>query len=425
MSDRTDPLRFEYREGPNGLRVALQSPPPGAGSFSATYVAPAGWSYDPSGSEGLARAVNQLATSGAGRFPRVELARKLDRAGAILSHDASPEAGELSIWGPADEWRPLLRLFADVVRRPRFDAPDVARVRRQMREHQLREEQQPGSRAERELLRAIFPPGHPYRETGAGTSTSLRTVTRARLLEFHRRHYVAEGALLVVTAAAPRREVEREAAARFGDATPAPAVPRAPAPRTRGPREQHVRLGGNSQVEVRLGGVSLPRASPAFPAAFLANEVLGGRPLLARLFQRVREKDGLAYHASSEIEAMRWGGYWVAQAGTGADRYRRVLPELREEVDRLREETIGEAELSTIRESAIGEIPLSLESTSDAHELAVDAAYHGLPGDHWVHWPAQLRTIRPRAVRDAAELAFDRASQATVLVGPIDRRGRR
>jgi zinc protease len=140
---------------------------------------------------------------------------------------------------------------------------------------------------------------------------------------------------------------------------------------------------------------------------------------LSRLFQRVREKGGLAYHASSDLEAMQLGGYWVAQAGTGADRWRRVVPMLQEEVDRLSADRVRPAELEATRKSVIGEIPLTLESTSEAHELAVDVAYHRLPGDFWITWPERLRSIRPKDVRDAAAVAFDRRSSVTVVSGPI------
>ncbi len=72
-----------------------------------------------------------------------------------------------------------------------------------------------------------------------------------------------------------------------------------------------------------------------------------------------------------------------------------------------------------MRESAIGEIPLALESTSDAHALAVDAAYHELPPDFWLNWPAQLRAVTPRDVLHAARTAFDQNRSVTVVVGPV------
>lgn len=420
VGEATDPLLVEYGPQLHGLQLVRQSPPAGSASFSATYVGPAGWGYDPRGREGTARLVNQLVTSGAGRFSRVELARALDRAGATLSHQTAPESSELTIWGPADAWERLLAVLADVVLRPRFEPSDIARARRQIRERQLRETTQPAQRAEREFLSAAFPKAHPYASTGLGTPRSVQRISRGDLLRFHQEHYSSGNATLVITGPARLSAIERASRRLFGRfASDRPPTLSVPPIRTGRAVERRVPLAGRSQVEVRLGGPSLARSAPEFPAAFLANEVLGGRPLLSRLFQRVREKGGLAYHASSELEAMRFGGYWLAQAGTGADRWRRVVPMLRQEVERLRSTEVPLAELKTIRESAVGEIPLALESTAEAHELAVDVAYHHLPSDYWKKWPSVLRAVTPKAVREAATTALDGRSAVTVLAGPL------
>ena len=411
---------MEFGPEIEGLRVVLQSPPAGAASFSATYVGPAGWGFDPPGRDGTARLVNQLITSAAGSFDRVALARRLDRLGATLSRHAAPESGEVTVWGPASEWERLLGILAEVVLRPRFDPSDVARARRQARERQLREATQPASRAEVELLRAVFPPGHPYRGTGVGTARTLVRVTRSDLVRFHRAHYTSGDAVLVLTVPAARTRVEavvRRLFRRFAETRgPYLSVPKVTAPRS---RERRISLPGRSQVEVRIGGVSISRADPTYPAAFLANQVLGGRPMLSRLFQRVREQGGLAYHASSALDAMRYGGRWTAQAGTGADRFREVVRMLGEEVDRLLTTLVSEEELRQTRESAVGQIPLALESTADAHELAVEVAYHRLPEDYWFRWPGLLRALTPDDVQRAAALALNGRTAVTVLAGPI------
>jgi zinc protease len=419
-SNPHDPLRLEYGEPVDGLRVVRQPPPVGAASFSASYLGPAGWGFDPSGEEGIARLVNHLVTSAAGPYDRVALARRLDRAGATLSRQTNPEAAQVTIWGPAEDWEPLLGLLSVVVLSPRFDPEDLARVRRQFLERQLRELSQPASRAELELLRAVFPKGHPYRATGLGDHRSVARLTRAQLRRFHREHYTSGGGLLVVTAPARLPAVERAVRLRFGSfpvqrgpKLTLPSTPTAP------PSRRTVNLPGRSQVEVRVGGPSVAQGAPEYPAAYLANETLGGRPLLARLFQRVREKNGLAYHASSHLDTMRWGGIWSAQAGTGADRWRRVVPMLEEEVARLRSERVPARELTAVRESAIGEIQLALESTSEAHALAVDAAYHELPSDFWLTWPTRLRAVTPAEVLTATQVAFDANRSCTVVAGPI------
>ncbi|HYB79430.1 MAG TPA: pitrilysin family protein [Thermoplasmata archaeon] len=422
MGSSDDPLRLEYGGDLQGLTMVRQAPPAGAASFSATYVGPAGWGFDPPGEEGTARIVNQLLTSGAGRLDRVALARRLDRAGATLTPECAPESGEVTIWGPAEEWRSLLGLLADVVLRPRFGSDDLERVRRQLAERQLRELTQPASRADRELFRATYPEGHPYRTNGLGDVRSIARIRPDRLRRFHRGHYTSGDAVLVVTAPARLAEVEEEVQRHFSDfgETRGPSLKFPPA-RTRGGRTISVPLPGRSETDLRLGGDSIPRSDPEYPAAFLANEILGGRAQLSRLFQRIRERGGLVYHAASQLEAMRFGGHWTMGAGTAPKHASHVLGLLRAELDRMETRTVSASELHEVRESAIGELPLALESTADAHELAVEVAYHRLPGDYLTRWPATLREVPPKAVRFAAERAMDRRRAVAILAGPVAR----
>ena len=420
MGSSADPLRLEYGRELDGLTVVRQSPPSGAVSFSATYVGPAGWGFDPPGEEGTARMVNQLLASGAGRLNRVALARRLDHAGATLTPECAPESGEVTIWGPAEDWRTLLGLLADVVLRPRFAADDVERARRQLNERQMRELSQPASRADRELFRATYPEGHPYRTNGLGDARSIARLRPERLRRFHRTHYTSGDAVLVVTAPARLPAVEEESRRRFtGFAeTRGPSL-KFPPLRARDVRTIAVPLPGRSETDLRLGGDSIPRSDPDYPAAFLANEILGGRAQLSRLFQRIRERGGLVYHAASELEAMRFGGHWTMGAGTAPKHAVRVLGLLRRELDRMETDTVSAGELHQVRESVIGELPLGLESTADAHELAVEVAYHRLPGDYLTRWPTTLRAVAPKAVRAAAERAMDRRRAVAILAGPV------
>jgi zinc protease len=418
MGSHDGPLRLEY-----GLTVVRQPCLPGAASCSATYAGPAGWGFDPAGEEGTARLVNQLLVSGAGPYDRISLARRLDRAGATLTPECAPESGEVTIWGPAEDWESLLGLLADVVLRPRFASEDLARARRQLSERQLREIAQPASRADRELFRATYPEGHPYRTNGLGDRRSIARLRSEHLRRFHRTHYTSGDAVLVVTTPARLTAVEAAARRYFSDfAETRPPVLRFPPVRRRTSRTVTVELPGRSEVDVRLGGDSISRSDPTYPAAYLANEVLGGRAQLSRLFQRLRERGGLVYHAASQLEAMRFGGHWTVGAGTAPANAAKVARMLSAEVERMETREVSPSELREIRESAVGEIPLALESTADAHELAVEVAYHRLPGDYLTHWPAMLREVRPREVRESAERAMDGRAAVTILAGPVPRR---
>ncbi|MGI0132523.1 MAG: M16 family metallopeptidase [Thermoplasmata archaeon] len=424
-SDRTDPLWVERAEPVDALEVYRQAPPPGSASVSISFLAPGGWAYDPAGEEGCAQMAAQLMTCGAGRLDRVSLARRLDALGGSLTSRCHPESSEVTVWGPTGAYPALLGILADATLRPRFDAREVERVRRQMFERQLREASQPASRAERALFEHVFPTGHPYRLSGIGTRRSVGRLTAERLRRFRREHYTRAGGTVVVTAPCLADAVRRHAARAFRgfDRDGAPDLPARPDPPPPRPQRHDVAMAGRAQVEIRIGGPSIARSADEFPAAYLANEVLGGRPLLARLFQRVRERHGLAYHASSELEAMAWGGYWLAQAGTGPERATRTVALVQKEVRRMRDELVPPAELDEIRDSAIGELPLDLEDTSSAHTLALDVAYHHLAPDFYRTWSTVLRSVTPAQVRRAAQVGLDGAHAVTVLAGPALPRG--
>lgn len=419
--DPSAPLRMERITLDAGLEVVRQEAPAGAATFAATYFAPAGWAFDTPATGGRAVLVAELLACGAGRRNRAELARLLDRFGATLTSHCHPESTEVTLWGPELHLDPLLPLLADAVLRPRFDPDEIERVRRQLRERQMRERTQPDRTAEKRLFGRIFPRGHPYRETGLGTPSSLARLGRSELEQFHADRFRDRGSGLAISCRRRSRPIAHQLNGLFGSAErrPAPAPPNLPAPNPAVAEPLRLVVPGGSQVEIRIGGASLPRADPTYPAAFLANEILGGRSLLSRLFQDLREKRGLVYHAASELEAMRWGGYWTAEAATEPRRVPRVLDLLAREIRGVGATDPKPAELERVRESVIGSVWIELENTATAHELAVDVAYHGLPTDFYADWPDRLRSIPPRAIRDAAAVALDPAHASTVVAGPV------
>jgi zinc protease len=418
-SDPRSPLQLERGSLDDGTELVRQPTPAGSESFSLTYLAPAGWGYD-GRKRGLALLASELVVTGGGKRDRAELARELDRHGATLTSEVHPESAEVTLWGPAEHFVPLLPLLADSVLRPRWDPGEVGRLRRRVAERQMRERSQPDQCAEKALYRRIFSEGHPYRETGLGTPRTVPSITRPDLERFHRRHYTCRGTM-VATCREPLPRLEKllSAAFRGHDSVPAPTSPKIPPPVRPSPEVTRLMVPGGSQVELRVGGASIPRADPGYPAAFLANELLGGRSILSRVFQSLREKRGLVYHASSELEAMLWGGYWVVEAGTRPSQVEEAQKLLLAEIGAVAEEAPPTSELDRIRESAIGSTWLELETTATAHEIAVDAAYHHLPEDFYRTWPTRLRAVTPRQVAEGARQAIDLTRSAVVVAGPL------
>ncbi len=96
---------------------------------------------------------------------------------------------------------------------------------------------------------------------------------------------------------------------------------------------------------------------------YILNTVLGGG-MSSRLFQNIREKQGLAYAVYSELNLFRDTGCFMIYAGTAVETATRVVKSVIEEFRKLKQELIGEDELRRAKDNFKGSLMLSLESTS-------------------------------------------------------------
>lgn len=415
-------MAITRHELPNGLPVFHQRAPSTSVTFAVTWIGEGGTARDPAGLEGVATAASRLLQAGTRKRSKRDFARELDRLASTFSARASWERLELEASGPQDAEEEVLGLAYEALTQPRFDDGELSRIVREMREALLREESQPDEKADRLFLERLLPPGHPYRANPLGSVRSQAKLRTSAVRRFHEDHLNAAGSKLIVTSHDPPATCLRRLRRTFGQLREGRALPppRIPGGRPRGsPGPSYFPVPGTTQVEVVIGGTAPVRSHPDYPALSLADQVLGGRPILSRLFQEVRERNGLAYGAGSELESLAWGGLWTADAGTDVQHVEKVRSMLIDGVRQLAEKGPRPAELRLIRESFLGSLPLLLETSPQAHGLAVEVAYFDLPLDHFATWPSVLRALSPRQVRDAvAEHLWDGGTPLSVAVGP-------
>lgn len=118
------------------------------------------------------------------------------------------------------------------------------------------------------------------------------------------------------------------------------------------------------QILICLGTRALPQDHPDRFALYLMNAVLGGG-MSSRLFQEVREKQGLAYSVYSYVISHADAGSLVVYAGTEQSHCREVVAIALEEMARLKNEPIPQDELDSAREQLKGKLIMSLESSDN------------------------------------------------------------
>ena len=118
------------------------------------------------------------------------------------------------------------------------------------------------------------------------------------------------------------------------------------------------------------------RTSERF-ACYVLNTLLGGG-MSSRLFQNIRERQGLAYAVFSELSPYRDTGCLSIYAGTSIESARKVVESILKEFRELKQDLIGEEELRRAKDHLKGSLMLSLESTSSRmSNLARQEMYFG------------------------------------------------
>jgi predicted Zn-dependent peptidase len=213
-----------------------------------------------------------------------------------------------------------------------------------------------------ELFASTLWPEHALGLPIAGTRAIVGGFGHEVAADFRSRHYSAGNGIV---AAAGNLEHERlvELAQRFladlpqGDMSPERCAP-GDANAARAFKQKDT-----EQAQIYLGTTAMDGADERRFALALGNNILGGT-MSSRLFQEIREKEGLCYSTYSTPQLYEGAGLFALYAGTRPENAEHVLELMEREFDRIAREPVTGDELEMARQSAKGALALSLESTS-------------------------------------------------------------
>ncbi len=359
---------------PNGL-VAITESMPHVRSVSVGIWIRTGSRREPAELNGISHFIEHMVFKGTQRRTAEEIARSMDSVGGMLDAFTAKEMICFSA-KVLDEHLPIaLDVLSDLVLRPRFAEEDIAREKQVVLEEIKMDQDNPDY-----LVHEIFTQnlwqGHPLGKPILGTRETVKGFTRESLFACYRPWFAPNN--IVITAAGHLEHVRLvELAAReFADLAPVPNGHADTAPRpharitTRTKRELE-------QVHICLGVPSYPMAHERRYAGAVLNNILGGG-MSSRLFQNIREKQGLAYAVFSEVSPYRDAGMLSIYAGTGLETAEQVVRLVSREFQNLKEKPVSEEELRRAKDHLKGSLMLSLESTSSRmSHLARQEMYFG------------------------------------------------
>jgi len=117
------------------------------------------------------------------------------------------------------------------------------------------------------------------------------------------------------------------------------------------------------QVQICIGVPSHPIAHQKRYASYVLNTLLGGG-MSSRLFQNIRERQGLAYAIYSDLNPYRDTGCMGVYAGTSRESATKVVESVIAEFRNLKSAPVPDEEVRRAKDQLKGSLMLSLESST-------------------------------------------------------------
>ncbi len=303
------------------------------------------------------------------------IAEQIDGVGGILDAFTGKEETCYSIKVRENRLHFALQILADMLVNPLFDEQELARERMVILEEIKMEEDNPEDLAYELSLQNSWK-NNTIGASILGTESAVRGFNRARALDFHQKHY-GPGNYLVSAAG----KVDHDQLCAWLEAL-FPVNDRAEQTTNRTFPEvyayqKYISNPNLEQVNFCLNFPGFSLKDPKRNAFYLLNTLLGGSAS-SRLFQRIREEQGLAYSVGSFTNACSDCGLLTVYGGCSPENFELVMDLALDELRSVKAGNIQESEVSRAREQFTGSLVMSLETTQGrASMLARSYMYSG------------------------------------------------
>lgn len=379
---------------PGGL-VCLVRPAAGTGAAAVHAHVRAGAVFD-SGMPGLARFAGSVLIRGTRRRTGPRLAEDLDAIGASLSVAPGVETTVVTGRSLADDLPVLLDAMAEVLAEPAFPPDEVEKVRGELITTERVNALDTRQVAERLFRRLAYPDGHPHAQCPDGEEQVLASLSPGDLRAFHEDRYRSGAAIVAIAGDVDQQRAVDMAAAAFDRWRPAGGweMPRfeVPTPPS-GIRRAETVVPGKTQSDLVLGVPGVARGDPGYYGVMMANLLLGQLGMMGRIGQNVREQQGMAYYAFSDLRAGLLAGPWWVRAGVNPANLDRAIAAIAREIEELQAAGPGDDELADARTFLTGSLAVRLETTQGVAEMLANIELFGLGLDYIERYPSIIEGV--------------------------------
>jgi zinc protease len=406
---------------PNGI-VVLVRPNTGSLSVVISGYLNAGAISDSDDKLGLAGFTALALMRGTTQRGFQQIYEALESNGASLGIDSGTHTTGFYGHALAEDLDLLTGTLAETLRQPVFPSDQVERLRDQLLTGLAIRAQDTVEVASLTFDELVYA-GHPYSRPEDGYPETIRSISRDDLASFHEKYFGPTGMVIsIVGGVDPERAVD-SVTSFLGDwQNPAQPVPPVlpPLEPLKEMISRQVNIPGKSEADIVMGVAGPPRRSTDFLAASLGNNILGQFGFYGRIGESVRERSGLAYHASSSLSGGIGPGPWLFIAGVNPSNLEKTITLIRQEIARFITEPVTGEELADSQSNYIGRLPLSLESNGGVAAALLNLERYELGLDYYLRYPDLVNAVTPAEILKTAQRYLNPDRLAITTAGTFD-----
>ena len=310
---------------------------------------------------GISHFIEHMLFKGTKNRSAEDIARSVDSIGGGLDAFTAKEMVSYNT-KVLDEHLPLaFDVLADMVRNPLFREEDIEKEKGVILEELKMEVDNPEYLLH-DIFSSNFYKDHPLGKPIIGTKDTVRAFDRAMIDDYYQRYYSPSNILITAAGNLNHEQLVDLARQHFEDLRVNGTLPPdvAPVPHARLVFRNKTSL---EQTHLYMGVPAYPFSHELRFACYALNTILGGG-MSSRLFQNIREKQGLAYAVYSELAMYHDTGCMAIYAGTAVETAGKVIESIVKELREIKENLVPAEELRRAKDNLKGSFMLGLESTS-------------------------------------------------------------
>ena len=366
---------------------------------------------------GISHFVEHMVFKGTTTRSAQDIARQVDSIGGNMDAFTGKETICFNI-KVLDEHLPIaLDIVSDLVLHPIFTPKDIVREKGVILEEIKMDEDNPDYLVH-EIFTQSFWKDHPLGKPILGTKETVRSFEQEKLFDFYRQRFAPNNMIISAAGNLNHRKFVELIHERFAGLASVPNGFHLPAPAVT-PRIITRNKKSLEQVQLCLGVPSHPICHEKRYVSYVLNTVLGGG-MSSRLFQKIREEQGLAYAIYSDLNPYRDTGCMTVGAGTSLESTPKVVDSVLAEFREMKSQPIPAEELRRAKDQLKGSLMLSLESsTSRMSNLARQQMYFErfFTMDETIE---QIESVTADEVSEMARELFNPDQIAITVLGNLD-----